>query len=87
MAVANAPYQFLAVDVGGYGRQSDAGTFAAWALCKKLLNGTLGIPEPKELVPGREIFSHVFVADEAFPLTKNIMIPYFSRTQYHVFYL
>ena len=76
MVVANARYQFTAIDVGGYGRQGDGGTFAAWALSKKLVNGTLNIPEPKEIVPGGEKMPHVFVADEAFPLTCNIMIPY-----------
>nr|XP_039274699.1 protein ALP1-like [Styela clava] len=78
MAVVDANYKFVAVDVGGYGRSSDGGIFADSCFGRRLANGTPNLPNPRPL--GRtshgDCTPFVFVADEAFPLKENIMRPY-----------
>lgn len=43
-AVADANAKFLVVEVGGYGKQSDGGTFSASDLYEQLEKGKLNIP-------------------------------------------
>uniref|UniRef100_A0A8C7ZKP3 DDE Tnp4 domain-containing protein n=1 Tax=Oryzias sinensis TaxID=183150 RepID=A0A8C7ZKP3_9TELE len=56
LALVNADYRFLVVDVGSYG--------------KALRDGTLNVPPPSELPGAPELgkVNHVIVADEAFPI-------------------
>nr|CAH7734525.1 unnamed protein product [Callosobruchus chinensis] len=42
-------YRFISIDVGGYGKQSDGGTFQASKLSKLLEKNKLGIPKEKKL--------------------------------------
>ncbi|XP_058628314.1 uncharacterized protein zgc:194221 [Onychostoma macrolepis] len=82
LAVVDARYCFRVVDVGGYGRTSDGGILANSAFGQALRGGTLHLP-PDRLLPGadhRGPQPHVFVADEAFPLRKNLMRPFPGRT-------
>nr|CAH7734520.1 unnamed protein product [Callosobruchus chinensis] len=58
-------YRFISIDVGGYGKQSDGGTFQASKLSKLLEKNKLGIPKEKKL-PN---FNH-----------KNLMKPYSGKT-------
>lgn len=75
-ALVDANYKFINIDVGGYGKQSDGGTFKASDLYKKLINGTLNLPEDSPL-PGSDLFMpFVIIADEAYPLMKNLLKPY-----------
>lgn len=78
LAVVDAKYCFRVVDVGGYGRNSDGGTLANSTFGQALVDGTLQIPEDA-LLPGAEHLGpqpHVFVADEAFPLRRDLMRPF-----------
>ncbi|KAK0137628.1 Protein ALP1-like [Merluccius polli] len=78
LAVVDAKYRFRVVDIGAYGRNSDGGTLSASAFGTALRQNTLGIPADSPL-PGAEHLGpmpHVFLADEAFPLRRNIMRPY-----------
>uniref|UniRef100_A0A3B3T7M1 DDE Tnp4 domain-containing protein n=1 Tax=Paramormyrops kingsleyae TaxID=1676925 RepID=A0A3B3T7M1_9TELE len=78
LAVVDARYRFLVVDVGAYGRSSDGGTLAASTFGRALCQGSLGIPVDKPL-PGAEHLGpipYVFVADEAFPLRRHMMRPH-----------
>ena len=74
MAVVNANYEFIMVDVGANGRVSDGGVFANTKFCKQLKEKALHIPEPTSL-PG----CHNIVGDDAFPLMDNLMKPYAQR--------
>ncbi|CAF4865572.1 unnamed protein product [Pieris macdunnoughi] len=78
MAIVNANYQFMMVDVGANGRMSDGGTLKNtkfWQLFSESEN-KLNIPEPCELLESDKKFPFVLVGDEAFQLTPNFMKPY-----------
>ncbi|XP_067652981.1 uncharacterized protein [Haliotis asinina] len=78
LALVDANYRFLVVDVGAYGRNSDGGIFAFSALGRALEGEKLNIPKDSAL-PGdtdHGPMPYVFVADEAFPLKRHIMRPY-----------
>jgi hypothetical protein len=67
------------VNVGATGRAGDAGVFADCSLKKDLANKTLNIP-PLETIEGVSVkICYHIVADDAFPLTKNIVKPYPHR--------
>lgn len=78
LAVVDAHYRFRVVDVGGYGRTSDGGSLHNSAFGEGLRNGTLDLPQ-EAVVAGAEhrgSLPYVFVADEAFPLRRNLMRPF-----------
>ncbi|KAL1277008.1 hypothetical protein QQF64_023681 [Cirrhinus molitorella] len=77
LAVVDANYLFRVVDVVGYGRTSDSGTLRNSAFGESLRDGTLDLP-PDAAIPGAEhrgSLPCVFVGDEAFPLTTNLLRP------------
>ncbi|KAG5862374.1 hypothetical protein JTB14_008837 [Gonioctena quinquepunctata] len=77
MAVVNANYEFIMVDVGANGRVSD-GVFSNMEFYKRLVSNKLHIPQPDDS-PNCEIKQpYVFVADDAFPLMDSLIKP-FSR--------
>lgn len=77
MALVDAHYRFIFIDVGCQGRISDGGVFRNTALYKKMHNNKLYLPNATPLSPSRSlIVPYVIVADDAFPLTPNIMKPY-----------
>lgn len=76
MAVVDAHYEFIYVDVGANGRVSDSGVWGNTTLCSRLEEGAAGIPED-ELLPGsHRTLPYVFVGDDAFPLKRYFMKPY-----------
>ncbi|XP_049338723.1 uncharacterized protein LOC125803951 [Astyanax mexicanus] len=78
LAFVDASYCFRVVDVGAYGKTSDGGTLANLIFGQALRNGSLDLPEDS-LLPGAEHLGpqpHVFVADEAFPLRRNLLRPF-----------
>lgn len=81
IALVDANYNFIAVDVGSYGKNSDGDIFANSNLGNRLQQGTLGIPGNSPL-PGTSIddvtcgVPHVIVGDEVFPLKTYLMRPY-----------
>ena len=76
MALVDAQYRFIYVDVGVNGRVSDGGVFSRCSLNKAIESNSLHIPQHRPL-PGTEIPCpfHI-IADEAFPLRNNIMKPF-----------
>lgn len=74
--VADAHYKFVTVDVGGFGKQSDGGTFQASDLFDLLQKQKLDLPKPSFL-PGTNVKApYVFVGDEAYPLLSYLLKPY-----------
>lgn len=74
MAIADADYKFIYFDAGAYGSEGDSGVFRDCDLWKALLQKKLSLPNPVQL--HGKLTPYFFVADDAFPLDKNIMKPY-----------
>lgn len=75
-AAVDAHYRFIVIDVGGYGKQSDGGTFHASDLYRALIEKRLQLPEPSPLPHSNVVAPFVFIADEAYPLLPYLMRPY-----------
>lgn len=76
LAIVDADYKFITIDVGSYGRNSDGGIFSNSIIGKKLHNTTLNIPKPNPLLENGDPLPYVFVGDEAFPLKPYLLRPY-----------
>jgi len=76
LAISDAKYRFIIVDIGAPGRQSDSGVLTNSGLMNLLKDNKLKIPPAAQLDGSNEEFPFVFVADEAFPLTTYMMRPY-----------
>ena len=78
MALVDAYYRFIYMDIGDYGSNADGSVFKNSAFGQGLINGQLDVPEPKCLPNFEEggPLPHCFVADEAFPLRIDLMRPY-----------
>lgn len=79
MAVVDAKYRFLMVDVGAYGKDSDAGVFSNSAMYTNIEKGGLILPNDSQLPNFQKTAPFVFVGDEAFPLRTYLMRPFPAR--------
>ncbi|XP_050517993.1 uncharacterized protein LOC126892490 [Diabrotica virgifera virgifera] len=79
LAIVDANYKFLAVDVGSYGKESDNGIFQKLVIGKKIANNRFNIPPPKNLPGSQVILPHFLIGDEAFALSNYMMKPYSRR--------
>ncbi|KAK9711264.1 DDE superfamily endonuclease [Popillia japonica] len=68
--------KFLFVDIGAQGICGDSGVFRNSDFGSAILNETINIPQNDVLLGTDKQFPCFFVADEAFPLTRNLMRPY-----------
>lgn len=75
-AVVDANYNFIYANVGCQGRISDGGVFSHTTFQECLKNNTMHLPPSSSLPGRRNTTPFVFVADDAFPLSKNIMKPF-----------
>lgn len=76
LALVDAHYKFLYVDIGSFWRISDGGVYNSSSISTALETGQLNACQ----LPNSEIISpFVIVADDAFALKTNIMKPYGSR--------
>nr|CAI5865924.1 unnamed protein product [Callosobruchus analis] len=73
LAVVNANYEFVYINVGCNGRVSDGGVFDCTDFHDKLMTKTLNLPSVQDTT---ENLNFVFVADDAFALSENILKPY-----------
>ncbi|XP_044160431.1 protein ALP1-like [Bufo gargarizans] len=80
MAIADAEYRFVAVDVGAYGRTNDSMVFKNSYMGRSLYNREFDFPQPQPL-PGTDAppMPFVLVGDEAFQMCGNLLKPYSSR--------
>ena len=90
MALVDADYQFVFVDIGQYGSNGDSGVFKGSWFGQNYMNGTLNLPGPKQLpnYPRGGALPHCIVADEAFPLHMDLLRPFpkgknLQRLPYH----
>ncbi|KAM9330909.1 putative nuclease HARBI1 [Gastrophryne carolinensis] len=73
IALVNANYEFIMVDVGRNGRVSDGGILEKTKFFSLLQSNDLCLPTNDTT---KENMNYVFVGDEAFPLHKHLMKPY-----------
>ncbi|XP_026816057.1 uncharacterized protein LOC113555733 [Rhopalosiphum maidis] len=73
MAVADANYKFIMIDVGAYEKDSDEGVLSNSNILKHLENKTLKLPYPKKLPNSNITGPYNFIADEAFSLRTYLM--------------
>lgn len=76
LALVDAKYNFIYIDVGVNGRVSDGGVFRNSSLVKAIALNSIGIPENKALPRRVQPVPYVILADAAFPLSKHILKPY-----------
>ena len=78
MALVDADYRFIFIDVGHYGSNGDSGIFRSCSLGQAFMAGNLNIPGPKRLPgwPQGGGLPHCIVGDEAFPLRMDLMRPF-----------
>jgi len=76
LALVDPCYNFIVVDVGSYGKNSDGGIFLNSNFGKALQNGKLNVPGTKKIPQTNTELPMVIVADEAFPLKTYMMRPY-----------
>ena len=81
MALVDAEYCFIAVDIGNYGSNSDGAIFRDSKLGKGLENGSLHVSNANTIPDAPEFgeIPFVVVGDPAFPLKPYLMRPYPGR--------
>lgn len=67
---------YIYANVGAQGRISDGGVFNSCSLSQKLDRGILNLPPDEPLAEGRMHVPYVIVADNAFALKRNVMVPF-----------
>ena len=78
LALVDADYRFIFIDVGYCGSNGDSRIFKASPLGRAFMNGNLNIPGPKQLPgwPQGGCLPHCIVGDEAFPIRMDLMRPF-----------
>lgn len=80
MALVDASYNFVYVDVGCNGRVSDGGVYSNCTLSTAIQNNLLNFPEDSNL-PNSDIkVPYIIVGDEAFRSSNRIIKPYGRQT-------
>lgn len=75
LAVVDAKYRLIYVDIGCNGRENDAGVLLQSTLKKVIEGGATHFPPDKHL-GSRGKLPYVIIADDAFPLQNHILKPY-----------
>ena len=88
MAVVDADYKFIWVDIGANGAAADAQIWNTCELKAALSDDTLPIPPPEPLLFDNEPVPFHLIGDEAFALSTNMMKPFGKRAltrEEHIF--
>ncbi|XP_065056800.1 uncharacterized protein LOC135685009 [Rhopilema esculentum] len=75
LALVDANYKFIYVDVGSNGRISDGGVFRNSSLVTGLQENYLTLPCPHSMEDCETLLPYAMVADDAFPLKVNMLKP------------
>jgi hypothetical protein len=80
VAICDANYKFSYIDVGAYGKAADTTIFKNSAFFRKLSEGELHIPQPRDTVFGtEEALPFMFVGDEGFGQSEFILRPFSGK--------
>lgn len=77
MAIVDACYRFIYIDVGGYGSEGDASYFYGSEVGRSIVDNTIELPEDV-MINGAKI-PFFFLGDSGFPLCERIITPYTQR--------
>ncbi len=75
-AICDAHKNFVYVDIGSYGKQSDGGVLFHSTFGKRLDTNNLNLPPPAPLPNTNTRFPFFIIADSAYPLKENLLTPY-----------
>lgn len=76
MALVDANYAFIYVNVGASGRAGDAGVYNESTLKKAVSDNTLNLPPPATIEGTSSKVNFHIIGDDAFAMNKNLMKPY-----------
>lgn len=76
MALVDANYNFIFIDVGCQGRISDSGVYRNTDLWKQFENEQLMLSADEPLPAKTNMLPYIFVVNSAFALNKHMMKPY-----------
>ena len=76
LAICDAKYNFILVDVGQYGSNNDSGVLAHSAMGNAFENNTLNLPENEKFGEKQLDLPYFLLGDEIFPLKPWLMRPY-----------
>ena len=79
MAIVDADYKFVMVDVGAYGSNNDGGIFISSNIGQQVIFNKDLFPPPQNLPGTTTKINCSIIADAAFPLRNNIMKPFPSN--------
>lgn len=79
LAIVDGNLRFVAIDVGAYGREGDAGIFERSNMGQAIAAGTFNMPPPSEIPGSNLTVPNVLLGDSAFALTENMMVPFSQR--------
>ena len=79
LALVDANYRFIYVDIGAAGRAGDSGVFGESTLKKALSSNNLNLPPPKSIQGISQKIDYRIFGDDAFPMATNLMKPYPHR--------
>ena len=79
MAIVDADYKFIWIEVGGNGACSDAQVFNACEVKDACDDGTIGFPQPTPLPDDDVPMPYYFIGDDAFALKTWLMKPFSHR--------
>lgn len=79
MAIADASYKFITVDIGQMGSSSDGGVWDHSNFGSAWNRDRINVPPPTPLPLTDTEIKYVIVGDEAFPLKPNLMRPFPGR--------
>jgi hypothetical protein len=80
MAMVDANYKFIAIDVGSFGREGDSGIFLKSNMGQQILNCTFKFPQDCALPNTNLVVPHVILGDQAFRLHKHILRPFSHKS-------
>lgn len=75
LAIVDANYKFIFVDVGAYGKEGDSGIFNKCRI-SEIIKTSEYFPPPEILPDTNKKLPYVHIGDEAFRLEPHMMRPY-----------
>lgn len=83
LAVCDANYRFIYINIGSYGKASDSAIYKNSDLYQKMQQNTLNIPNDIPVSANGDPLPFVFVGDEAFSLSTHMLRPYGGKNLTH----